>query len=101
MPHTGVTPYPRSARDVKRPGVLIKWNTNDNATLAKLHNTIVRLVQAAGVSGLAAIANNAKTTAQVAKTSGGSRRDTVKQAGQDGAAFPVPDDVIKYIKGFG
>ncbi|MFZ3122125.1 MAG: hypothetical protein WA104_01990 [Thermodesulfovibrionales bacterium] len=41
-----------------------------------------------------------KVTERVAKTFGGSWHDIVKQATQDGVAFPVPYDVLRYIKGF-
>jgi hypothetical protein len=53
MPHTGVLPYPCSAGEIKRVGTFIKWNTNDPATPANLHDAIVRLVQEIGASGLA------------------------------------------------
>src|SRR5207245_2029123 len=100
MPHTGAMPYPCSATDLKRLGVFIKWNTNEPAMLAKLHGAIVRIVEEFGVSCLVEIANSAKMTQQVAKTFGGSWQDIVKQAAQDDVAFPLPDDVIRYIKGF-
>ncbi len=53
-----------------------------------------------GISGLVEIGNSVKMTQRVAKTFGGDWRDIVKQAAQDGVAFPVPDDVLQYIKGF-
>ena len=34
------------------------------------------------------------------KTFGGSWQDILQQAAQDGVAFPLSDDVLKYIKGF-
>jgi hypothetical protein len=100
MPHTGAMPYPCSATDLKRLSVFIKWNTNEPAMLATLHGAIVRTVEEFGISGLVEIANSAKMTQQVAKTFGGSWHDIVKQAAQDGVAFPLPDDVLRYIKGF-
>jgi len=98
MPHTSVMPH--NAADLKRLGTSIKWTTNDPAMLATLHDAIVRLVQEVGISGLVAIAKSVKMTERVAKTFGGSWRDIVKQAAQDGVSFPVPDDVLGYIKGF-
>lgn len=98
MPHTSVMPH--NATDLKRLGTLIKWTTKDPATLATLHDGIVRLVEQFGNSGLVEIANSAKMTARVAKTFGGSWHDIVKQAAQDGVAFPVPDDILRYMKGF-
>lgn len=98
LPHTSVTPH--SAGDLKHLGTFIKWTTKDDAELSKLHDSIVRLVEQVGISGLVEIANNVKMTEQVAKSFGGSWQDIVKQAAQDGVPFPVPDDVLKYIKGF-
>jgi hypothetical protein len=98
MPHTSVLPY--GAADLKRMGAFIKWTTNDPARLATLHDAIVHLVEQVGICGLVDIGNSVKMTEQVAKTFGGSWRDIVKQATQDGVAFPVPDDVLRYMKGF-
>lgn len=98
MPHTSVIPH--GAADLKRLGTFIKWTTNDPATLATLHDAIVRLVEQVGISGLVAIGNSVKMTARVAKTFGGNWHDIVRQAAQDGVAFPVPDDVLRYMKGF-
>jgi len=42
-------------------------------------------------------------TEQMWKTfgeAGSGLRDMVKMAAEDGVEFPLPDDVIKYIKGF-
>ena len=98
MPHTSVMPH--SAAALKRLGTFIKWTTNDPATLATLHVAIVRLVEQVGISGLVEIGNSVKMTERVAKTFGGRWQDIVKQAAQDGVAFPVPDDVLRYMKGF-
>ena len=98
MPHTSVVPH--SAADLKHSGTFIKWTTKDPAVLATLHDAIVRLVGEVGIAGLVEIANSAKTTARVAKTFGGSWQDIVRQGAQDGVSFPVPEDVLKYIKGF-
>ena len=98
MPHTSVTP--RSAADLKRLGTFIKWTTNDPATLATLHDAIVCLVEQVGICGLVEIGNSVKMTARVAKTFGGSWHDILKQAAQNGVAFPVPDDVLRFMKGF-
>src|SRR5438046_14444 len=78
MPHTSVTPH--SAGDLKQLGTFIKWTTNDPATLATLHEAIIRLVEQVGISGLVDIGNSVKMTARVAKTFGGSWHDIVKQA---------------------
>src|SRR5712692_3633248 len=88
MPHTGAMPYPCGATDLKRLGVFIKWNTNDPATLARLHAAIVRSVEELGISGLVEIAKSAKMKKQVAKTFGASWHDLIRQAAQDGVAFP-------------
>jgi len=98
MPHTSV--MPQGAADLKRLGTFIKWTTRDATTLATLHEAIVRLVQQNGVSGLVEIGNSVKMTERVASTVGGDWRDIVKQAVRDGVAFPVPDEVLRYIKGF-
>jgi hypothetical protein len=98
VPHTSVMPH--SAANLKRLGTFIKWTTNDPATLATLHDAIVRLVEQVGISGLVEIGNSVKMTARIAKTFGGSWQDVVKRAAQDGVAFPVPDDVLRYMKGF-
>jgi hypothetical protein len=98
MPRTSVMPH--SATDLKRLGTLIKWTTNDPATLATLHDAIVRLAEEVGIAGLVEIANSVKMTERLAKTFGGSWQNIVKQAAQDGVTFPVPDDVLGYIKRF-
>ena len=98
MPHTSVTP--RSAADLKRLGTFIKWTTNDPATLATLHDAIVRLIEQVGISGLVEIGNSVKMTERVAKTFGRRWKDIVKQSAQDGVPFPVPDDVLRHMKGF-
>jgi hypothetical protein len=94
---------PRSGVDLKRLGTVIKWTTSNRALLATLHEAIVRLVQECGISGLAEIANSARMSERVWKTVGGAGsglHEIVNQAAQDGVSFPVPEDVLKYIKGF-
>jgi hypothetical protein len=101
MPHTSV--MPRRGSDLMRSGTLIKWTTKDPALLATLHDAIVRLVQEVSISGMVEIAQSAKVTEQVWKAVGGSGsglQEIVKQAAQDGVSFPVPEHVLKYIKGF-
>ena len=98
IPHTSVTPH--NAGDLKRLGSFIKWTTKDPATLATLHDAVVRLVEQVGISGIAEIGNTVKMTERVAKSFGGDWHDIVEQAGQDGVAFPVPEDVVRYMKGF-
>ena len=85
---------------MKQLGTFIKWTTSDPATLSTLHEGVVRLVEQVGISGLVEIANSAKMTERVAKTFGGTWHDIVKEAAQDGVAFPVPDDILRYMKGF-
>ena len=96
--HTSVMPH--NATHLKRLGTFIKWSTNDAAVLAMLHDAIVRLVQQVGISGLVEIAKSLMMTERAAKIFGGNWHDIVKQAAQGGVAFPVPDDVLRYIKGF-
>jgi hypothetical protein len=98
MPHTSVTP--RGAGDLKRLGTFIKWTTKDPAALSTLHDAIIRLVEQVGISGLVEIGNSVKMAARVAKTFGGNWHDIVKQTAEDGVAFPVPDDVLRHMKGF-
>ena len=100
MPHTGIMPYPCKFTDLKHVSVLIKWSTNDPAILATLHNAVIQLTQEFGVLGLKEIANTVRMTAGVAKTFGGDWHDSLKEAAREGATLPVPDDVLKYIKGF-
>lgn len=100
MPHTGVMPYPCKFMDLKRDAVIIKWSTNDPVTLTTLHRAVVRLTQEFGALGLVEIANTVKTTADVAKAFGGNWHDILKEAARNGAALPVPDDVLSHIKGF-
>jgi len=103
MPHTGVTPYPCSAGDLARLGTFIKWNTDDAVVLARLHEAIVRLVQEVGVSGLVEIRNSARMTEQESKTFGGAGSgllNVAEMAAQEGTPFPMPADVLRYVKGF-
>lgn len=96
-------PYPCSAADLKRLGTFIKWTTDDPAVLAKLHDSIVCLVQEVGIAGMMEFANSAKMTEQIWKRFGGAgsgMQEVVEMAAQDGVSFPVPADVIKYLKGF-
>jgi hypothetical protein len=97
MPHTSVMPQGAA---LKRLGTFIKWTTRDAAALASLHEAIVRLVRQNGVSSLVEIGNSVKMTERVASAVGGDWRDIVKQAAIAGVAFPVPDEVLRYIKGF-
>ena len=71
--------------------------------LAHLHGAVVRLVQEIGVSGLAAIRDSARMTEEVWQTSGGQGcglQLMVEMAAQEGIDFPLPSDVLKYVKGF-
>ena len=102
IPHTSVTP--RNASDLKRLGTFIKWTTDDPPMLARLHDDIVRLVREGGISGLAVFANDMRVIQRIAKTSGARWHDLVshmvEEMAQKGIAFPVPDDVLRYIKSF-
>jgi len=101
LPHTGIMPYPPSAADLKC-GTLIKWKTDDPAVLAEMHNSIVRLVQELGISGMMEAANSAKMTEQVWKKFGGvgsGMQEVVEMAAQDGVSFPIPANILKYLKG--
>ncbi len=97
-PRTSVMPHKGS--DLGRLGTAITWSTNDAAILGTLHPRIVELVREVGVSGIREIANSARMSDRVAKTFGGSWRDVVASAAQDGVPFPMPDDVLRYVKGF-
>ena len=92
MPHRGA--------QLKRLGTMIKWTTKDPTTLATLHSSIIRVVEQVGISGVREIADAARMSDRVAKTFGGGWRDVVASAAQDGVSFPVPDDVLRYVKGF-
>jgi hypothetical protein len=98
MPRTSVMPH--SGSQLGRLGTAITWTTSDAATLRTLHSRMVELVREFGVAGLREIANSAKMSNRVAKTFGGSWRDIVASAAQDGVAFPMPDDVLRYVKSF-
>ena len=103
MPHTTIMPYPCSASELKQFGTFIKWNTNDLATLKTLHEAIVRLVAEVGAPGMVEIANSAKATEQIWKAFSGTGcalKETVGMAQQEGIAFHLPDEVLKYLKGF-
>jgi 6-phosphogluconate dehydrogenase len=92
MPHKG--------SELGRLGTAITWATNDAAILRTLHRRVVELVREFVVSGIREIANSARMSDRVAKTFGGSWRDVVASATQDGVPFPMPDDVLRYVKSF-
>jgi len=98
MPHTSVMPH--SGAELKRLGTLIKWNTKEAALLSTLHQGIVRLVEQVGISGIREIANSARMTDRVAKSFGDTWQNVVRLAAQDGIDFPIPDDILRHIKGF-
>lgn len=101
MPHTSIMPHRGSALMPR--GTLIKWTTNDPVLLGTLHDAIVRMVQEVSISGMVEIAQLAKVSERVWKTVGGpgsGLHEIVKQAAQDGVSFPVPEHILKYIKGF-
>jgi hypothetical protein len=100
IPHTTVMPYPCSATELKKLSSFIKWNTEDPATLSKLHESVGRWVSEIGAAGVFEVGNSVKMTARIAKTFGGTWQDILKEAAKDGAALPIPDDVVNYIKGF-
>jgi hypothetical protein len=78
IPRTSVMPH--SGSQLGRLGTMIKWITNDPATLHRLHSRVIELVREFGVSGIRDIANSARMS--------------------DRVAFPMPDDVLRYIKSF-
>jgi len=98
MPRTSVMPH--KAANLKRLGTFIKWTTNDPTVLAKLHDAIVSLVEEVGISGLFEIAHCVKMTERVVGRLGIDWRGAIKEAIQKGILPPVPDDVLRYIKGF-
>lgn len=101
MPHTGVLPYPCRATDLKQFGTFIKWRTSEPATLEKLHNAIVQLVQEIGVSGLAEVVNSAKAAQQIWRTFGGADsglQDIARVADQHGIKIAILSEVIEFIK---
>jgi hypothetical protein len=95
---TSVTPHSR--RELASLGTAITWLTKDPVTLRELHERIVSLVTEFGISGIREIANSARMSDRVAKTFGGSWRDVVASAAQDGVPFPIPEDILRYVKGF-
>ena len=103
MPHTGVMPYPCSATELKQFGTFIKWTTDNPAALAKLHESIVRLVGEIGVSGLVGIANTWKMAAPMWRVAGltGTGAEVMRGMVLEGDFhFPMPADVLEYLKGF-
>lgn len=98
IPMSRTSVMTHNAVDFKQFGTVIKWTTNDSATLASLHNAIVDLVKDIGIAGLVNIGHSIKMTTNVAKTFGGDWRDIVKQAAEDGVTLPIHDDVLRYIK---
>jgi len=92
MPHRGA--------QLARLGTMIKWTTKDPAVLASLHARVVDVVKQVGISGMRDIADSARMSDRVAKTFGGTWRDVVRHAAEDGVPFPLPDDILPYIKGF-
>jgi hypothetical protein len=103
MPHTTVMPHPCTASELKRFGTVIKWTTDDPALLQTLHEAIVRLVREVGAPGMVEIAKSAKATEQIWKAFGGvgqGLQQVAEMASQEGAPFPMPAEVLKYVKGF-
>jgi len=98
MPHTSVMPH--RGTQLARLGTMIKWTTKDPDILATLHSRVVDIVKQVGISGVREIADSARMSDRVAKTFGGTWHDVVRQAAQDGVPFPLPDDILPYIKGF-
>ena len=98
MPRTSIMPH--SGNQLGRVSTIIKWTTNDPSTLRTLHGRVVELVREFAVSGIREIADSARMSDRVAKTFGGSWRDVVASAAQDGVPFPMSDDVLRYIKSF-
>jgi hypothetical protein len=100
-PHTSVSP--ESAGELKRFGTVIKWTTDDPVQLEKLHGAVLLLVWEFGAPGLAEIANSAKMSERVWKALGRvgpGLHKLADEAGREGAPFPVPPEVLKYIRGF-
>src|SRR5437867_997413 len=98
MPRTSVMPH--SGAKLRHLGTAIRWTTKDAVTLRTLHGRVIELVREFGVAGMREIANTARMTDRVAKTLGGTWKDIVNQAAQDRTPFPMPDDVLRYVKGF-
>lgn len=102
MPHTGIMSYSPSAADLKN-GTLIKWTTDDPAVLSDLHDSIVSLVQVVGISGMMEITNMLKMTEQVQKKFGGAGSEiqewVEESAVLGGVSFPMPANILKYLKG--
>jgi hypothetical protein len=98
MPYTSVVPH--KAGDLARLGTFIRWATKDPAMLSTLHDSVVRLVEEVGISGLVEIANNEKRTERVAKTMGLTWRDLAEEAAKSRASIPLLDDVLKHVKRF-
>ena len=102
MPHTGIMPYPFSTADLKY-GTIIKWTTDDSKVLAELHDFTVLLVQEVGITGMVVIADYAKLRQQTWKRYGGSDYGismTFGMAADGSVDFPMPVNVLRYLKGF-
>ena len=98
MPHTSVMPH--RGTQLARLGTMIKWTTKDPAVLATLHARVVDVVREVGISGMRDIADSARMSDRVAKTFGGTWQDVVRHAAEDGVPFPLPDDILPFIRGF-
>jgi len=95
---TSVTPHSR--RELATLGSAISWLTKDAATLRELHERVVQLVAEIGISGIRACADSARMSDQIAKGFGGSWRDVVESAAQNGVSFPIPPNVLRQVKRF-
>src|SRR4051794_1234940 len=98
MPHTSVMPH--RGTQLPRFATMIKWTTKDPAVLASLHACIVDVVKQIGIAGMRDIADSALMSDRAAKTFGGTWRDVLRHAAEDGVPFPLPDNVLAHIKGF-
>ena len=101
-PHTSV--MPEHAAELKHLGTFIQWSTQDPALLETLHDAIVQFVGEAGISGLFDFANGVKKYERIWKEaspgSGPWLHEMCRQAVEDGVHWPLPEEVLRYIKKF-
>jgi hypothetical protein len=98
MPHTSIVPH--RIADL-RLGTMIRWTTNDRATLLELHTAIVRVVEQLSLTGIIEIVEQLKVTMEAARCTGADWRCTVAEEfaqSSEGVSFSLPNGVLRHIK---